>query len=221
MIRVKVELDTDDTNGLYGNHELWKDWVCEDFDENVVLLGRNGYNSIEEASWWETVKEVYDALDSTQGEDFDDFMEYYESYYYSDHGITEAKLRACWQMAENTSHIDDIGLMVEIAEILNPTLSFSYGEITGSMQGEYADVIYIDGSIDLQYLEDIYYGYLYNIDVYKVIPEDDENMEYEDLIGTTTITGTEYWRMTPREIEDLVRDCCPGIPADEEIEIED
>ena len=221
MIRVKVKPDYDDITGLYGSSDEWKEWVCEDFDENVVIIGRNGLDSIEEASWWSEVLDVIDAISYVYGEDTDYAVSYYFDNYAAD-TTTEAQFAACLKLADDASNLDSVEFMAEVAEILNPKLSFSYGHITGSVQGEEADVIYIDGSIDLQYLEDMYFGNLYIVDVYRVIPEDDENMEYEEHIGSTTITYTAYWAMSNREIEEMVRNCCyDSIDDDEEIEIED
>lgn len=221
MYRVKVVPDYDDINGLYWNDDQWKTWVCEDFDENVVVLDRN--SSVEEASWWEDVCDIVDALENTLEEDLEDSISYFYDNYGAD--VSRSKYAACWKMSQWVSDIESAEFMVEVAEILNPKLSFSYGTIDGSSQGERAEVIYITDSIDLQLLEDMYYHNLYNVEVYRVDQDFDEDGdiigESEDFIGGTTITGTEYWRMTNSQLEALVREVCYEIPDDEEIEIED
>lgn len=58
MTEIKIDNTGNGTWWLYGKSETWKDYIgCEDFDEEVVLVGNRDYNNYTEAD--ECIDEDY------------------------------------------------------------------------------------------------------------------------------------------------------------------
>lgn len=219
MYQITVVPDYNDICGLYGRFDVWKDYVCENFDENVVILGQYGQGSLELASWWSPVRDVLDALEECDGEDADGFLDYCNDCYWSD-AIGESKLLACWRLSQAPGFdITDLSDVLDLVELINPNLSFQVGKIYGSVQGEQADVLYIENSIDLERLADFYFGNVYVISVYEVTPEDDDYWGSERLLDYVLIGGSEVAGMSESQIISFVRDNCYAIPEGAEVEV--
>ena len=78
-----------DCDYLYGRSHDWEDYVCENFDENVVLTGNDRMYEVEEASWWKQAKHISEEL-GEYPDDVDDFIADYNMYY---GGVPEETLR--------------------------------------------------------------------------------------------------------------------------------
>lgn len=213
MIRIKVGFAYDQ-DWLYAMDD-WKDYVCPDFDDNVVIFGNRDYNSVGgEGDWWTDAEEIISDLEYDELDDYSDFMP--SGSYASD--ISPAKATACARLYQNTKlATDDPEFILEIAEILYPKLNLACTTIRGSSQGDWADAIYNADVVDPNILEDFFFGNLVDIGVYSVDEDGDEDLEGSDIMSYT-----EYSRMSEDELISYVRDMgVVNIPPDEEIEVED
>lgn len=219
MIRVKVE-PAYDSDWLYYD-DAWKDYVCHDFDNKVVILTDSHHQDFCEADWWRDACIMDDALEEGYYDHSDDFGDYFVEYYgtYDISGISKGKATVCAKLyGEWEGDPTDTEFIVELAEILHPELDLEIDSIRGSVQGDYAEVIYVAGSIDVDVLEDYYFGNLVCISVYSVY-EDDDGDEEEEHIVSSEMSYSEYEDIN--DIEAYVRDITGDIPPDEEIEIID
>ena len=140
----------------------WKDFVCEDFDENVVIIGDRDNSGIEEASWWQDAKSLSsDLADELWNADFDEYMDYHSGY------CADDKLREIYDFyQEHDYNTDDTEFIMKVATILYPFLKLEQDHISGYHTG--ADVVYVKGSIDIDVLHDWYYGEIYVVDAYEL-----------------------------------------------------
>lgn len=191
-----------DCDYLYGRHEEWKDYVCGNFDENVVLTGNNHMYEVEEASWWKQAKHISEEL----GENPDDIEEFIADYnrYYG--GVPEEKLREVFQEMESyDGYIDDTDFLVIIADKIHPELNLQQATLHGSMQSDWQDAIYNANVVDINTLNDFYMGNVMEMRLYELGPGDfDDYEDIEDIdlwdivmgkdcIECPTITETEYY----------------------------
>ena len=187
---------------LYGRSRDWEDYVCENFDENVVLTGNNDMYEVEEASWWKQAKHISEEL----GENPDDIEEFIADYnrYYG--GVPEEKLREVFQGMESyAGYIDDTDFLVIIANKIHPELNLQQATLRGSMQGDWQDAVYNANVVDVNTLNDFYMGNVMEMRLYELGPEDFEDIEDiedidlldvvlgKDCIDCPTITETECY----------------------------
>ena len=64
MTELRIDNTGEGTCWLYGKSECWKDYIgCENFDEEVVLIGNREYSGCTEASWYQKVKDILTDID--------------------------------------------------------------------------------------------------------------------------------------------------------------
>lgn len=198
-----VTITIDDGRGadwLYGKDEEWKDFVCPDFDEKVVLTGNDRMTTYEDASWWKDAKEVITDLDSYL--EAPEFREEYANKYSSDQIEAVISAYDAW----NGDHYVDF--ITKIAQILHPEIKLEETTLRGYSQSDWQDAIYVSGSLDENILEAYYFNMLTELHY-----EDDSGEDYWD-----TITDDELWKMERGDLKQNLREHF-GIPADEEIKI--
>ena len=233
---IKIEYDMDQWEWQYAD---WKDELCEDFDENVVLCGNDDYNEHTDASWWQAAARLVNTFEDYYFENIDEFIRYFYPEYAKD------KLEEVYIKLDGWDGRDRIKFIMELAMDINPGLKLRYNSITGSSQGEYQYVVYIDDpelyfySIEgynnefIQQLEDWYFGNTYDVVVY-LIDEDDaydeededptdpldyyDEDEYsdDDEIERFTVTSTSLWRMRNEGWASVL-----DLPARAEIKVQD
>lgn len=165
MVEIRIDNTGDGTWWLYNNHELWKDYCgCENFDEEVVLIGNRNLNGCSDAEWYQKAKTVLDDID------------YYDDYPEDLSDETNAKLKRLYERCRCT---DDI--LVDVIRLLYPDDRFETGTIRGYGQSDWQNYI-VKGNINIYLLEEMYFGKISDVTVTK----DDE--EFGDII-----THDELW----------------------------
>lgn len=198
MNRYVIKIRYCDDN-YYWSDDTWKENVCADFDENVVIIGNRNTEGIEEATWWTEAKSVFNELDNYAG-DRGAFISVFEDEYAID------KLADIYDAYDLWDGRDVPAFTAKIAETLFPGLSIKFGTIRGASQGDWADVVYLEDAIeDIDILEAWYYGDVYDVQVYDVTDVDPEILddEYElrdyisddDWIDMRTIAYPELWEL--------------------------
>ena len=155
--------------------DMWKDYVCENFDDNVIIFGNKDFVPIQEANWWVKTINLIDDIDYNYNkEDEQQFLIDFENNY------TESTLKKIWNIywahIKQGGYSDDIDLRMIIAENL---FKIELDDITirGNSQSDWNNAIYIKGCLDPNILADYYFGNLIVIDIYAD----------EDIIGTDII----------------------------------
>ena len=156
----------------------WKDQVCEDFDENVVILGSDrNTGSIEEASWWQEAKTLSsDLADELWNADFDEYMDYHSGC------CADDKLREIYDFYQETDYnTDDTEFIMKVATVLYPFLKLEKDHISAYHEG--ADGIYIKDSIDIDTLHDWFFGEIYVVDAYELDMEaiEEDEIDINDM----------------------------------------
>ena len=225
MNRYVIKIRYCDDN-YYWSDDTWKENVCADFDENIVIIGNRNAEGIEEATWWQEAKSVFNELDNYGG-DRAEFMSVFEDEYAAD------KLADIYDAYDLWDGRDNSAFIAKIAEILFPGLSLKCGTIRGNSQGDWADVVYIEDELpDIDILEAWYFGDVYDVGVYDVTDVDPEILddEYElrdyisdeDWIEMRTIAYPELWELQrdpAGQKQAFIKEF--GLPADSEIYIDE
>ena len=154
----------------YNNYYDWEDNVCEDFYENVVIdLGR--YNDeYEKASWWQDTEYIIRDIDNCN--DQQDFVSYFRDEYAKD------KLEDVYKAYYDWDGNDKAEFYAKVAMIIFPGLDLVVDRINGCGRGDSADVVYVKDSLDINELEDWFYGDVYDIRLYEVSDE-----QYEEFLA--------------------------------------
>ena len=190
MTEIKIDNTGNGTWWLYGKSETWKDYIgCEDFDEEVVLVGNRDYNNYTEASWYQRVKQILDDIDC------------YDEYPDNVSDEVNAKLKELYDKCRRT---DDI--IVDVLKLLYPNDTFKTGTIRGYCQGDWQEYI-IKGNVDVDLLEAFYFGSISDITV-------DSN---DDSFGDV-ITHDELWKAERGDLKEYFRERY-DLSEDEEIHI--
>ena len=190
MTEIKIDNTGNGTWWLYGKSETWKDYIgCEDFDEEVVLVGNRDYNNYTEASWYQRVKQILDDIDC------------YDEYPDNVSDEVNAKLKELYDKCRRT---DDI--IVDVLKLLYPNDTFKTGTIRGYCQGDWQEYI-VNGDVDINLLEAFYFGSISDITV-------DSN---DDSFGDV-ITHDELWKAERGDLKEYFRERY-DLPEDEEIHI--
>nr|DAU18349.1 MAG TPA: hypothetical protein [Bacteriophage sp.] len=148
MIEIRINNTGDGCYWLYGEDELWKNYVHEDFDGHVVLYGNRSYNECKEASWYERTMEILN--------DIDNWDEYPEDL----PDETNAKLKELYDGCRN---INDI--VVDVIKLLYPNDKFKSGTLTGYSQGDWEYYI-VKGDVDTELLEALYFNKISDVTVF-------------------------------------------------------
>lgn len=177
MVEIKIDNTGEGTWWLYGKSENWKDYIgCENFDEQVVLVGNRDYNEHAEAEWYQKAKRILDDIDC-YGEYPDDLS-----------SEINAKLKELYDKCRCT---DDI--IIDVLKLLYPEDTFKEGTIRGYVQREWQEYI-IMGDVDTDLLEAFYFGKIADIYV--------ENGE--DSFGDV-ITDDELWKAEREGLKEYMR----------------
>ena len=190
MTEIKIDNTGNGTWWLYGKSETWKDYIgCEDFDEEVVLVGNRDYNNYTEASWYQRVKQILDDIDC------------YDEYPDNVSDEVNTKLKELYDKCRRT---DDI--IVDVLKLLYPNDTFKTGTIRGYCQGDWQEYI-VNGDVDTNLLEAFYFGSISDITV-------DSN---DDSFGDV-ITHDELWKAERGDLKEYFRERY-DLSEDEEIHI--
>ena len=204
---------------FYWSDDEWKDFVCQDFDENVVLLGNRDYSEHAEASWWKDAEEIAEQFDYC--EEVGDFIANLGEY-------SPDKLREIWDLYQTGKYYtDDTEFLIKIAEIIYPGIHLETGTIRGSMQGDWQDYVCVADEVDTNLLEDWYFGNVYDAALYEVntedLDEDDDPTDYEvfgEETDSAVISDTEYWKLRSEGLEDAFKRLF-NLPADADITVDE
>lgn len=177
MVEIKIDNTGNGTDWLYGKTENWKDYVgCENFDEEVVLIGNRSYSGCTEASWYQKAKDILNDIDC------------YDEYPDDVSEEVNAKLKELYDKCRRT---DDI--IIDVLRLLYPEDTFKTGTIRGYCQGDWQDYI-IKGDVNVNQLEAFYFGHLADITV------DDDGDMFGDVI-----THDELWEAERGDLKEFMR----------------
>lgn len=146
------------------NYYDWKDYVCEDFDENAVIYVDRYNDEYENASWWKDTDVLIRDIENCY--DLGDFIDSFKGEYAKD------KLEEIYNIYGDWDGRDKPEFYAKIAMILFPGLDLVVDGIRGYSQGDFAEVVYIKDSLDIDKLEDWFFGDVYDIRVYEISDED-------------------------------------------------
>lgn len=190
MTEIRIDNTGEGTWWLYGKSENWKDYIgCENFDEQVVLIGNRDYSGCTEAEWYQNAKRILDNIDC------------YDEYPDDLSDETNAKLKELYDKCRCTKDI-----IIDVLRLLYPEDTFKEGTIRGYCQGEWQEYI-IMGDVDTDLLEAFYFGKISDIQV-----ESDE-----DSFGDV-ITHDELWKAEREGLKEYMRKRYE-LSEDEEIHI--
>jgi hypothetical protein len=190
MTEIRIDNTGEGTWWLYGKNESWKDYVgCENFDEQVVLIGNRDYSGCTEAEWYQNAKRILDNIDC------------YDEYPDDVSEEVNAKLKELYDKCRCTKDI-----IIDVLRLLYPEDTFEEGTIRGYCQGEWQEYI-VMGNVDTDLLEAFYFGKIADIQV-----ESDE-----DSFGDV-ITHDELWKAEREGLKEYMRQRY-DISKDEEIRI--
>lgn len=214
---------TYDQDGFFSQDYLDDDYLRE----SVVIIGERGYEICADADWWKDANDIITDIGYDIDEPFDDYMENNSSL------CAEDKLKDIYDVYhDNNWDTDDMEFIAKVAEILYPFLHLEVDSISG--YHEYADVIYEQGAVDIDDLEDWVFGNIFLVDAYELdtaaMEEDgvamddlsiDDVQEYGTSVeGTYPITETYYYHnhREPDFISKLASNF--GLPAEDCIIVE-
>jgi hypothetical protein len=170
MTIITIQDSNNNLDYLYTNGE-WKNYVCEDFDNKVVLLGNRDYKEEAYADWWRTAKDIANDLDQL---DENEFIESYRDTY------PEETIIKMIQAYKRTDYSDKPEFLMEIAMLSKPGLELELRTIRGYTQSEWREVVYIKDSLNIKVLETYHFGQLTEIGIdqdgetsYDTITDDD------------------------------------------------
>ena len=177
MTEIRIDNTGEGTWWLYGGSEYWKDYVgCEDFNEEVVLIGNRNYSGCIEASWYEEAERILDDIDC------------YDEYPDDVSKEVKAKLKELYDNCRCTKDI-----IIDVIRLLNPNDTFKTGTIRGYRQGDWQEYI-IKGDVDTEQLENFYFGKIADV----TVTTDEE--EFGDVI-----THDELWKAEREGLKDFMR----------------
>ena len=184
---IRIDQTGDGIGWLYGRHEFWKTYVCDKFDDNVVVNGNRDYNAITEAKWWKDAINIITELDC-YGLDERELFDYYHEYF------TREQLKEVYEEYDKCRCSDDMDFIVKVANILHKEIEIETATIRGYTQSEWQTVAYIKGSIDVDRLETYYFGKLVDVTV-----------EEDDGDCGDIITDDELWEMERKGLKEELR----------------
>lgn len=176
MTEIRIDNTGDGTWWLYNGNQGWKDYCgCENFDEQVVLMGNRSFKGCIEAEWYQKANELLDDI----ANDFDalDICD--------DYSLIQEQYKSVKELYDKCRCTEDI--LVDVIRLLYPEDSFKTGTIRGYSQGDWQNYI-IKGNVDVDLLEAMYFGKISDI----IVTTNDE--EFGDVI-----THDELWRAEREE----------------------
>lgn len=166
--------DQSSIDWLYGKDEMWKNYVCENFDETFVLSGNRHMYELKDASWYKRAENLLNDLDASD----------YENLVAADYDMTNEQLEKAIN-AHIDPKLDGLHLRKSLIEIMNPNDSFEITTIRGYNQSDWQNVLYKKTGLDdpiITTLSTYYFGKLVEI----IIEYDDDQtvvgcMTHDDL----------------------------------------
>lgn len=188
MSKYIIKVRNEDDGWLWSSGD-WKDYVCEDFDENVVLIANRNHDGVEEATWWNDACHVLDGIDNSN--DIDEAVETLDN-------VSPDKVRDAWHYYSGSRDSDNDAL-IAIAKILYPWLKLKATQL--SSYHEYQNAVYVSDIVDGHSLQDWWSGDVYDVRVYEVSDEDiasveDDNMSYDDICDISSEIDGMYFTCT-------------------------
>lgn len=234
MKRYLIMIDRTEDSWWWSGDD-WKDEVCMDFDEHVVILGGRDYSDITEASWWNDATELIESLE--YNDDEEDFLADHRYEY------AEDKLKDVFEAYRtNPGYSDDTDFIAEVAMILDPSLKLESVTLRGYRES--VDAVIEADIVDAEILEDWFFGDIYEVQLFELNTDDlaeviEDSLENDDLAvrtddngfidpwvssddlleyykdseeGTYPLPESSYWKMT-----DKVKELAGyfGVPASE------
>lgn len=183
----------------------WKEFVCSDFDENIVLVGNTRDTSnIELASWWNKAKNIIEEVNNYYG-DREEFLNIFSDKY------SEEMLKRVYQAfdaARRTDTPEDSSeFITEIALIVNPGLELDSYTIKGNIQGDWKTCICVRNSVNFDLLADWFFGNI--IDVFC------ENIDGDNTFSAH-LTQTEWCKYDGDELKKFLKNFLE-LPDDAEV----
>ena len=220
MVEIRINNTGDGTWWLYNKDEIWKEYVCDNFDDKIVITGNRDYSETTEAEWWHRAKEIIDDLDynGTMDIDIDDYEEWdypLEEYehiaemvnYYK---YTRESIEAVIKAYDECEYSDDIDFIVKVARIITGK-NLVRRQIYGYTQREWQYIVYDQNEFDndpTEIVEAYYFGKIADVTI------DTGEEEYGDII-----THDELWEIeNKKNLKEELRKRYE-IPEDEEIVI--
>ena len=194
----KIIIDDSGSSCEYIYPDQWKELVCFEFEENIVITGNTRMKGVTEASWWEGYQSIlkdYEYLEP------DDFREEYEG------KLSEEQIDK-FDKAYKEGSCDDLRKVAKIIlPILYPEKEFEYASLRGSSQSDWNDCIFIKGCVKPEILADYYFGNVIDVSV-----ENEDGECIEDRI----YTDTEFWELEKGDLKEALRKEF-GISAEEQV----
>lgn len=181
MTEIRIN-NVDGVDWIYGGSEDWKMYVCDNFDEKIVVYGNYEYTNVIEATWWIDAKEIIDDLDynGTDINEIEDVANYY--------GFTREIVEKIIKEYNECRYSNDIDFIVKVANILYPKKKIEVGRLNGYMREwqyfAYASADFENDPTNL--LEAYYFGKISEISISK----DDDT--YYDIITHDDLWDMEY-----------------------------
>lgn len=199
---IRIDRTGEGTWWLYGKYEEWKNCVCADFNEKIVVYGNRDYENITEAEWWNKAIDIIRDLDcnGTMDMDIQSYVDYYK--------CTKETIEKIVKAYDECKYSDDLEFVVKVANILFPKKKIETGAIYGYVQREWQYFAYASAEFDTdptRLLEAFYFGQLAEITV------NTDGDEYGDVL-----TDNELWEMERKGLKAELRKIY-DIPEDEEL----
>ena len=202
---IRIDRTGDGTWWLYGKYEEWKNYVCADFDEKIVVYGNRDYDEIAEATWWVKAKEIIEELDfnGTSDRDVDDMAKFYK--------CTSDNIKEIIKAYDECKYCYDIDFIVKVANILFPEKKIETGSLHGYVQREWQYFAYASAEFDTDITEPLEAFYFGKIAEVTVIPDGNDDDSCGDIL-----TDDELWEMERKGLKEELRKRY-DIPEDEEL----
>lgn len=173
MSEIRINTEEPDVLSLFELEELI------DLD-NVVITGNRDYKEYDEAPWWKEANEYISDMDC-YGSDWDCFV----NYEYNWDKLTTEQKDEIIKAYDKCTNSSDYRFIMQVVNILHPELKLHGCTIRGYCQRDWQDVVYVDGKIDVDYLESVYFGKVADVyiengdDSYSDFITDDDLWEFE------------------------------------------
>ena len=182
---IVVEWVVDDYLWSVDDEMSWKNYVCQDLDENAVIIQGNE-NMLSDASWWKDANFLAQSIEDALGYDDVDNEAQAREAFLLDVKAEYARDKAIdvWELYQNSKYdYDDPEFLMKVAMIVSPSLKLKTKEIHGNYQGAWATAVYDTKYVDPTSLDDWYFGSVYQLTVYTLDPDDfDEDIDLEDPV---------------------------------------
>lgn len=140
MVHIYIDTTGNNIQWLY-EFDKWKDYVCEDFDEHVVIFRSKNRKVIEKAKWYKEAREILESIEN--GDNIPDGFDY-----------------------DCIESFDEEGNnLISILHFLYPDRNYNYYEITHGDELDWIECI-VDDAVDPCRLTEIYYKKIVDIEIH-------------------------------------------------------